>query len=57
MKYLIVLFFVSFVLLVMFEEIVCVIIVWKLIGVNYWVCVYVYDDFKIFGVICYVSQV
>lgn len=38
------------------EEIGCATTTWKLIGANHRVCVYAYDDPKIGGVTCHVSQ-
>ncbi|HLO64205.1 MAG TPA: CreA family protein [Azonexus sp.] len=38
------------------EEIDCVTTTWKLIGANHRICVYAYDDPKIPGVTCHVSQ-
>ncbi|UCV26814.1 CreA family protein [Ferribacterium limneticum] len=38
------------------EEIDCATTAWKLIGANHRVCVYAYDDPKISGVTCHVSQ-
>jgi CreA protein len=38
------------------EEIGCATTAWKLIGANHRVCVYAYDDPKIPGVTCHVSQ-
>ena len=38
------------------EEIGCTTTEWKLIGANHRVCVYAYDDPKIPGVTCHVSQ-
>lgn len=38
------------------EEIGCTTTTWKLIGANHRVCVYAYDDPKIPGVTCHVSQ-
>jgi len=38
------------------EEIGCVTTAWKLIGANHRVCIYAYDDPKIPGVTCHVSQ-
>ncbi len=38
------------------EEIACATTTWKLIGANHRVCVYAYDDPKIPGVTCHVSQ-
>jgi CreA protein len=38
------------------EEIGCATTAWKLIGANHRVCVYAYDDPKISGVTCHVSQ-
>lgn len=38
------------------EEIGCVTTSWKLIGANHRVCVYAFDDPKIPGVTCHVSQ-
>ena len=38
------------------EEIECATTAWKLIGANHRVCVYAYDDPKIPGVTCHVSQ-
>lgn len=38
------------------EEIGCVTTAWKLIGANHRVCVYAFDDPKIPGVTCHVSQ-
>jgi CreA protein len=40
----------------MAEEIDCVTTTWKLIGANHRICVYAYDDPKIPGVTCHVSQ-
>jgi CreA protein len=38
------------------EEISCVTTTWKLIGANHRVCIYAFDDPKIPGVTCHVSQ-
>ena len=38
------------------EEIDCVTTSWKLIGANHRICVYAYDDPKIPGVTCHISQ-
>lgn len=38
------------------EEIGCATTTWKLIGANHRVCIYAYDDPKISGVTCHVSQ-
>lgn len=38
------------------EEVGCATTAWKLIGANHRVCVYAYDDPKIPGVTCHVSQ-
>ncbi len=38
------------------EEIGCATTAWKLIGANHRVCVYAYDDPKIPGVTCHISQ-
>ena len=38
------------------EEIGCATTAWKLIGANHRVCVYAFDDPKISGVTCHVSQ-
>jgi CreA protein len=38
------------------EEVGCVTTAWKLIGANHRVCVYAFDDPKISGVTCHVSQ-
>ena len=38
------------------EEIDCVTTTWKLLGANHRICVYAYDDPKIPGVTCHVSQ-
>lgn len=38
------------------EEIGCATTSWKLIGANHRVCVYAYDDPKVPGVTCHVSQ-
>lgn len=38
------------------EEISCVTTSWKLIGANHRVCVYAFDDPKVPGVTCHVSQ-
>lgn len=38
------------------EEIGCATTSWKLIGANHRVCIYAYDDPKIPGVTCHVSQ-
>jgi CreA protein len=38
------------------EEIGCATTTWKLIGANHRVCIYAYDDPKIPGVACHVSQ-
>ena len=38
------------------EEIGCATTTWKLIGANHRVCVYAYDDPKVPGVTCHVSQ-
>lgn len=38
------------------EEVGCVTTAWKLIGANHRVCVYAFDDPKVPGVTCHVSQ-
>lgn len=38
------------------EEVGCLTTTWKLIGANHRVCIYAYDDPKIAGVTCHVSQ-
>jgi CreA protein len=38
------------------EEIGCATTAWKLLGANHRVCIYAYDDPKIAGVTCHVSQ-
>lgn len=38
------------------EEVGCATTAWKLIGANHRVCIYAYDDPKISGVTCHVSQ-
>lgn len=38
------------------EEVGCVTTAWKLIGANHRVCIYAFDDPKIPGVTCHVSQ-
>ena len=38
------------------EEIGCATTTWKLIGANHRVCVYAYDDPKVSGVTCHISQ-
>jgi CreA protein len=38
------------------EEIGCITTAWKLIGSNHKVCVQAYDDLKVQGVACYISQ-
>ena len=38
------------------EEVSCVTTAWKMIGANHRVCIYAYDDPKIPGVTCHVSQ-
>lgn len=38
------------------EEVSCVTTAWKLIGANHRVCVYAFDDPKVPGVTCHVSQ-
>ncbi len=38
------------------EEIDCATTTWKMIGANHRVCVYAYDDPKIAGVTCHISQ-
>ena len=38
------------------EEVSCVTTSWKMIGANHRVCVYAYDDPKVPGVTCHVSQ-
>ena len=39
-----------------YEEIGCVTTAWKLIGANHRVCVYAFDDPRIPGVTCHISQ-
>lgn len=51
---LIILFLVS--LPVHAEEVGCVTTAWKLIGANHRVCIYAFDDPKVSGVTCHVSQ-
>jgi len=38
------------------EEIDCVTTAWKLVGANHRVCIYAFDDPKVPGVTCHVSQ-
>ena len=38
------------------EEIGCATTAWKLIGANHRVCIYAYDDPKVPGVTCHISQ-
>jgi len=38
------------------EEVGCVTTAWKLIGANHRVCIYAFDDPKVAGVTCHVSQ-
>ena len=38
------------------DEVTCVTTSWKMIGANHRVCVYAYDDPKVPGVTCHVSQ-
>ena len=38
------------------EEVGCVTTTWKLIGANHRVCIYAFDDPKVLGVTCHVSQ-
>lgn len=38
------------------EEVGCVTTAWKLIGANHRVCIYAFDDPKVPGVTCHVSQ-
>ncbi len=38
------------------EEVGCATTTWKLIGANHRVCVYAYDDPKIPGITCHISQ-
>ena len=38
------------------EEVGCVTTAWKLIGANHRVCIYAFDDPKVSGVTCHVSQ-
>lgn len=38
------------------EEVGCLTTTWKLIGANHRVCIYAFDDPKIAGVTCHVSQ-
>lgn len=56
MKYLTALLLASLTLPALAEEIACATTAWKLIGANHRVCVYAYDDPKIPGVTCHVSQ-
>lgn len=56
MKYLTALLLASLTLPALSEEIACATTAWKLIGANHRVCVYAYDDPKIPGVTCHVSQ-
>jgi CreA protein len=56
MKPLSALLLVAFALPLAAEEIDCVTTSWKLIGANHRICVYAYDDPKIPGVTCHVSQ-
>ena len=56
MKYLLPLLFASLSLPLAAEEIDCVTTTWKLIGANHRVCVYAFDDPKVPGVTCHVSQ-
>ena len=46
----------AFVLPANSEEIGCSTTEWKLIGANHRVCVYAYDDPKVSGVTCHISQ-
>ena len=56
MKPYIALLLATFTLPVAAEEIDCVTTTWKLIGANHRICVSAYDDPKIPGVTCHVSQ-
>jgi CreA protein len=56
MKYTTALLLTALALPVVAEEIGCTTTSWKLIGANHRVCVYAYDDPKIPGVACHVSQ-
>jgi CreA protein len=56
MKIISVLLLTALALPVQAEEIGCTTTTWKLIGANHRVCVYAYDDPKIPGVACHVSQ-
>lgn len=38
------------------EEVACVTTAWKLVGANHRVCVYAFDDPKVPGVTCHISQ-
>ena len=38
------------------DEVTCVTTSWKMIGANHRVCVYAYDDPKVPGVTCHISQ-
>lgn len=56
MKALAALLFAALALPVAAEEVGCVTTSWKLIGANHRVCVYAFDDPKVPGVTCHVSQ-
>lgn len=56
MKHLTALLLAALALPALSEEIACATTAWKLIGANHRVCVYAYDDPKIPGVTCHVSQ-
>lgn len=56
MKALAALLFAALALPVSAEEVGCVTTSWKLIGANHRVCVYAFDDPKVPGVTCHVSQ-
>ena len=56
MKHRLFLFLAALALPAVAEEIGCVTTAWKLIGANHRVCIYAYDDPRIPGVTCHVSQ-
>jgi CreA protein len=56
MKQLITLLLIAFTWPAMAEEVACATTAWKLLGANHRVCVSAYDDPKIPGVTCHVSQ-
>jgi CreA protein len=56
MKRLAILCFATLGLPVTAEEVGCVTTAWKLIGANHRVCIYAFDDPKIPGVTCHISQ-